>query len=244
MSLAAEIRLQEERPGRLLVVAAHPEDADSAIAGSVSRWVAAGSAVHLVCCTSGDASADDASADPLEVAAAREAEQRAAAAIVGYEDVSFMHRPEGALANDLALREQLVRLIRTFRPDTVAAPDPRLIVDERGFVQHVDHRAAGAAAVDAVSPAAHTAMAFPHLVKSEGLQPHRVGRLLLYWPERVNAIVNISDTVETKLSALRAHASRHGQADDLDGQVRGRARDEGAPVGIEAGESYAVIDLR
>ncbi|MEA2025139.1 MAG: PIG-L family deacetylase [Chloroflexota bacterium] len=244
MSPAAEIRLQEERPGRLLVVAAHPGDADSAVAGSVSRWIVAGSVVHLVCCTSGDASADDAAADPLEVAAAREAEQRAAAAIVGYEDVSFMHRPEGALANDLALREQLVRLIRMFRPDVVAAPDPRLIVDERGFVQHVDHRAAGAAAVDAVSPAAHTAMTFPHLVKSEGLRPHRVGRLLLYWPERVNAIVDISDTVETKLSALRAHASRHSQADDLDGRVRGRARDEGAPVGIEAGESYAVIDLR
>ena len=244
MSLSAESRLQEERPERLLVVAAHPEDADSAVAGSVARWVAAGSVVHLICCTSGDASADDAAADPLEVAALREAEQRAAAAIVGYEDVSFMHRPEGALANDLALREQLVRLIRTFRPDAVAAPDPRVFIHEHGLVNHVDHREAGAAALDAVYPAAGNAMTFPHLVTSEGLEPHRVGRLLLYWPERGNAIVDISDTVETKLSALRVHASRRSQADDLDGRVRGRARDEGAPVGIKTGESYAVIDLR
>lgn len=242
MSVPAQ--LHDERPRRLLVIAAHPRDADSAVAGSVAAWVAAGTVARLVCCTSGDASSDDARTDPLELAATREAEQRTAAGIVGYQDVTFLHRPEGAVANDLALREQLVRIIRSFAPDAVAAPDPRLIVDERGVVGHVDHRETGAAAVDAVSPAAHNAMAFPHLVKSEGLEPHRVGRLYLYWPVRATAVIDIGGSHRTKLDGLRAHISQAGSAGDLEREVHDRAAAEGASVGIGAGESFAVIDLR
>ena len=114
--------LHEGRPERLLVITAHPDDADFGVAGSVARWVREGTVARLVCCTSGDAGSDDARTDPLELATLREREQRDAAAIVGYESVTYLHQPDGALANDLALREQLVRILRTFRPDTVAAP--------------------------------------------------------------------------------------------------------------------------
>jgi LmbE family N-acetylglucosaminyl deacetylase len=241
--MSLEPRLLTERPARLLVVAAHPDDADFGIAGSVARWVGEGSVAQLVCCSSGEAGSDDAATDPLELAATREAEQRAAAAIVGYEGVTFLHQPDGAVANDLALREQLVRIIRRFRPDTVAAIDPRLIVHEAGFVQHVDHREAGAAAVDAVYPAAQNAMAFPHLVRSEGLAPHHVERLLLFWSERPVAYVDIGATMDAKLVALRAHASQHRQPEQLEDRIRAWARRDGAVLGLEAAESYAVIDL-
>lgn len=236
--------LHTDRPERLLVITAHPDDADFGVAGSVARWVREGTVAHLVCCTSGDAGADDADTDPLELARIRETEQRAAAEIVGYAGVTFLHQPDGALANDLALREQLVRVIRTFRPDAVAAPDPRVIVDERGFVQHVDHRAAAAAAVDAVYPAARNAMAFPHLVKAEGLAPHAVGRLYLFWPERPGAYVDISDTLAVKLAALHAHASQHRQPDRLDERIRGWAATTGAAAGLAAAEAFSIVDLR
>jgi LmbE family N-acetylglucosaminyl deacetylase len=243
MTNSVDPRLLSERPGRLLVVTAHPDDADFGIAGSVARWVGQGAVAQLVCCSSGEAGSDDADTDPLELAATREAEQRAAAEIVGYEDVTFLHQPDGAVANDLALREQLVRIIRTFRPESVAAIDPRLIVHEAGFVQHVDHREAGAAAIDAVYPAAQNAMAFPHLVKSEGLAPHHVERLYLFWSERPGAYVDIADTIDTKLAALRAHASQHRQPEQLEVRIRSWARREGEAVGLEAAESYSVIDL-
>src|SRR4029078_4032198 len=129
---------------------AHPDDADFGIAGSVARWVREGTVARLICCTSGDAGSDDARSAPLELAALREREQREAAAIVGYESVTYLHQPDGALANDLALREQLVRILRTFRPETVASADPSVIIHEGGFIQHTDHRAAAMAAVDAV----------------------------------------------------------------------------------------------
>ena len=235
--------LHTERPSRLLVITAHPGDADLAIAGGVAKWIGEGTVAHLICCTSGDAGADDAATDPLELAATRESEQREAADLVGYEGVTFLHRPDGALANDLALREQLVRVIRTFRPDAVAAPDPRVIVHERGGVQHVDHREAGTAAVDAVYPAACNAMAFPHLVRAEGLPPHAVDRIYLFWSERPTAVVDIGDTIGVKLAAARRHASQQRQLERLEADIRARARVEGEALGIAAAESYAVVDL-
>ena len=103
------------RPARFMVIVAHPDDADFGPAATCARWISDGSEGWLVCCTSGDQGGEDPDIDPLELAATREAEQRTAMAAVGYAGVTFLHQPDGALANDLALREQLVREIRTFR---------------------------------------------------------------------------------------------------------------------------------
>ena len=238
-----EPSLNDERPERVLVIVAHPDDADFGVAGTVARWVRAGSAARLVCCTSGDAGSDDAQADPLELARLREREQDAAAAIVGYESVTYLHQPDGALANDLALREQLVRILRTFRPDAVATPDPTVVIHDDGFVQHTDHRAAALAAVDAVYPASQNAMAFPHLVTAEGLEPHTVKRLYLFWSDRPSVVVDITGTLDTKIDALRAHASQHRQPDDLEGHIREWAGRAGSTAGVAAGETFRVIDL-
>lgn len=232
----------DQPPARLLVVAAHPDDADYAMAGSVARWTAQGTVAHLVCCTSGDATADDAVADPLEVAARREREQREAASIVGYEAVTFLHRPEGALVNDLALRQQLVRIVRTFRPDALASADPRVLIHPWGRVNHVDHREAGAATLDLVEAAAN-AMAFPELVRWEGLAPHAVSRLYLFWSERADAAVDISDTLGAKIRAIEAHRSRRDRTAPVGEQVRAWASTAGAPAGLEAAEAFAVVDL-
>ena len=235
--------LHEGRPERLLVITAHPDDADYGVAGSVARWVGEGTVARLVCCTSGDAGSDDARTDPLELATLREREQRDAAAIVGYESVTYLHQPDGALANDLALREQLVRILRTFRPDTVAAPDPTVVIHDDGFIQHVDHRAAAMAAVDAVYPASENAMAFPHLVTAEGLEPHVVSRLYLFWSDRSTVIVDISDTIDTKVAALRAHVSQLRKPDELEAFIRERSTETGKGVGVAAGEAFRIIDL-
>ncbi|MFV2063113.1 MAG: PIG-L deacetylase family protein [Chloroflexota bacterium] len=239
----SEATIYDGRPDRLLVISAHPGDADRAIAGSVAGWVRRGTAAHLVCCTSGDGSADDASSDGLKLAARREAEQRAAAALLGYEAVTFLHRPEGALLNDLALREQLVRVIRSFRPDAIAAPDPTVVFAPDGGVQHVDHREAGMAGVDAADPAASNAMAFPHLVTAEGLQPHRVKDLLLYWPARPQTLVDIAASMDAKLAALGVHLSQPGDADELEQHVRQVAQRAGAEVGIQLAESFHLVPL-
>lgn len=230
------------RPERLLVVAAHPADADYALAGSVARWVGEGATAHLVCCTSGDGRGPDPAADPLELAARCEREQRAAAALVGYREVTFLHRPEGALANDLALREQLTRLIRQVRPDTLAASDPRVLIQPWGAVNHADHRAAGEAALDALEPAAN-ALAFPQLMRADGLEPHAVGRLLLYWSGQPTHALDIGAQLEAKVGALSAQAARTGTDVEHEARVRAWARRDGAAAGLEAAEAFALIDL-
>lgn len=228
------------RPERFMVVAAHPDDADFGPAGTAARWIDAGSVGWLVCCTSGDAGGEDPDQDPLELAALREAEQSAAAAIVGYAGVSYLHQPDGALANDLALREQLVREIRTFRPDAVFATDPEVVFYRGGGVNHTDHRAAGMAAVDAVYPAARNPMAFPALAR-DGLASHVVRRLYLFWPDRPNAWVDVSATIERKIDALRAHASQIRHPDQLGDRIRSWAAEEGEAIGRPAAEAYRVV---
>src|SRR4029079_7956430 len=122
-------------------------------------------------------------------------QQAGAASIIGYAGVSYLHQPDGALVNDLALREQLVREIRTFRPDAVLATDPETLCHGDGGINHTDHRAAGMAAVDAVYPAARNPMAFPWLAKG-GLAAHRGRRVYLFWSDRRDTGVDISATLE------------------------------------------------
>jgi LmbE family N-acetylglucosaminyl deacetylase len=223
-----------------MVIAAHPDDADFGPAATAAAWIDAGSEGWLVCCTSGDAGADDATTDPLELAALRELEQNAAAAAVGYAGVTYLHQPDGALANDLALREHLVREIRTFRPDAVLATDPEALFHSDRGVNHTDHRAAGLAAVDAVYPAARNAMAFPWLAR-DGLEPHSVRRLYLFWSNVPNAYVDVSATVDRKVAALRAHASQIRKPEGLEARIREWAAEEGAPIGVAGGDAFRVI---
>jgi len=228
------------RPARFMVIAAHPDDAEFGPAATAAKWIDAGSVGWLVCCTSGDQGGEDPEADPLELALLREEEQRAAAAIIGYEGVSFLNQPDGALANDLALRELLVREIRTFRPDAILATDPEaLFYADRG-INHTDHRAAGMAAVDAAYPAARNPMAFPWLAR-DGLAPHNVRRLYLFWSNASTVRIDVSATIGRKLDALRAHASHLKDAAQLEERIRQWAAEEGQAIGVAAAEALRVI---
>lgn len=228
------------RPARFMVIAAHPDDAEFGPAGTAARWIDDGSVGWLVCCTSGDQGGEDPDADPFALAAVRETEQSAAARVIGYDGVTYLHQPDGALANDLALREMLVREIRAFRPDAVLATDPETLFYGDGGVNHTDHRAAGLAAVDAVYPAARNPMAFPGLVRA-GLAAHNVRRLYLFWSNHANAWVDISATLDRKLDALREHRSQIRDMDALVERIRSWAAEEGMVIGVDAGEALRVV---
>jgi LmbE family N-acetylglucosaminyl deacetylase len=232
-----------DRPERFLVVVAHPDDAEFGPAATAARWADGGSAGELVCCTSGEAGGDDAFASPEELSARREEEQRAAAAIVGYRSVHFLHQPDGALANDLPLREQLVRIIRTLRPDAVLTNDPTYLFHSDGYILHTDHRAAGMAAVDATYPAAQNAMAFAHLARA-GLAPHKVEALYLFWAADPDTWVDATGYEDRKVAALLAHASQMREPAAMDERVRGRLAQEGVRIGTRAAEAFRLIRRR
>ncbi len=228
------------RPERFMVIAAHPDDADFGPAATAARWIDAGSVGWLVCCTSGDAGGEDPDMDQLELAALREREQRAASEIVGYAGVTFLHMPDGALVNDLILREHLVREIRTFRPDAVLATDPEVLFYRDRGVNHTDHRAAGFAAVDAVYPAARNPLAFPWLAR-DGLAAHRVRRLYLFWSNNPTVRVDVSATIDRKLDALRAHASQIKDFASVEQWTREWTGEMGKEIGVDAADGFHLV---
>ena len=208
------------RPKRFMVIVGHPDDADFGPAGAAAAWIDAGAEGWLVCCTSGDAGGEDPTLDPMDLARAREEEQRRAAEIVGYSGVTFLHQPDGNLVNDLPLREMLVREIRTFKPDAVCCGDPEVVIHDGGGINHTDHRAAAMAAVDAVYPAARNPMAFPRLAMN-GLPAFRVRRLYLMWSNQPDSQLHDPEAVFAR--------------------VRGRMREQGAAIGVAAAEGYRLV---
>lgn len=205
--------------GRALVVTAHPDDVDFGAAGTVASWTAAGIEVAYCICTSGDAGGFD-DTPRAEMAPLREAEQRAAAAELGVKDVVFLGYSDGRVTPSIELRRDISREIRRFRPDRVLTQSPE-IWWRRLPASHPDHRATGEAAIAAVYPDARNPFAHPELL-AEGLEAWAVREVwLMAAPdERVNHAVDITDTLDRKLAALRAHASQTSHMAELDSRIR------------------------
>jgi len=199
-------------PKRVAVIVAHPDDAEFICAGAVARWAAEGHEVHYVLLTSGDKGSDDPHVTADQLVATREAEQRAACEILGVEAVHFLRYPDAMLVPDLSLRRELTRVIRRLKPDIVVCQDPTVRFVDQRYINHPDHRAAGEATLDAVYPAARDRMTFPELL-AEGLEPHKVSEVYLAGAKDPDVAIDITDHLETKLAALRAHASQLGDWD-------------------------------
>src|SRR5256885_9878286 len=109
---------------RIVVVTAHPDDVDFGSAGSVARWTDAGIDVAYCLCTNGEAGGFDASVPRSTMAEIRQGEQRAAAKVVGVTDVTFLGHADGRLEATIALRRDISRIIRRFRPQRVVSQTP------------------------------------------------------------------------------------------------------------------------
>jgi LmbE family N-acetylglucosaminyl deacetylase len=227
-------------PASLLVVMAHPDDAEFSAGGTLARWTDAGARVTYCVCTDGDKGTSDPSRDPREVAEERIAEQRAAARVLGVEEVIFLGHPDGTLQATLELRRDVVRVIRQVRPEAVLCPDPTRRFGP-GYINHPDHRAIGDVALDAVYPSARDPLVFPELV-DEGLQPHKVVQVFVSNPSEPTCLVDISTTLERKIEALRQHRSQITD-DRLREFIPKRAAEVGAPHGLAAAEAFALIRL-
>lgn len=194
-------------PQRILVVAAHPDDVDFGAAGSVATWTASGAEVVYCIATDGDAGGFDTAVERSSIPAIRRREQSAAAAVVGVREVLWLGHPDGRVVPSLELRRDLARAIRRVRPDRVLCPSP-----ERNWARigtsHPDHLAVGEAAVCAVYPDARNPFAWPELL-AEGLEAHTVAELWLMADPHSDTYVDVTDTFDKKLDALRCHVSQN-----------------------------------
>ncbi len=232
-------------PRRALVIAAHPDDIEFVVAGTVAKWVQAGARMRYVLVTSGDAGSHQPGITREELARIREAEQRAAARAVGVVDedgVVFLGYHDGEVEPTLALRRDLVREIRRFKPDAVVCFDPtRLFVGNR-YINHPDHRAVGQAALDAVAPTAAMPLAFVEQ-REQGLEPHRVKEVFVASTSDPDTWIDITDTIVLKIEALRQHASQFPDGWDPGEMIREWAAESGAQVGGPYAEPFRRIVL-
>lgn len=224
---------------RVLLITAHPDDADVHAGGTVARWVDEGDDVHAVIATSGDKGHDDPLITREDLIALRQAEQRRAAEILGVQLVTFLDYEDGEVAwAGPKLRAELTALVRLERPDIVLTHDPYAGPPRYVTYQlHPDHRAVGAAVVDVVYFRAPGPLYYPEQLAA-GLAPHRVGEVLLIMGDDLDHFVDIGATFVRKVEAVRAHASQWGKRPDLDGFLRSRAQRLGEPHGIGLAEGF------
>ena len=227
---------------RILVVCAHPDDVDFGVAGSVAAWVKAGIDVGYCIVTDGDAGGSDRSVSRADMAVLRREEQRAAAAEVGVSDVTFLGYPDGRLTPSIELRRDISRQIRLVRPERLVCQSPERLWDRIG-ASHPDHLAAGEASVCAVYPDARNPFAHPELL-AEGLEPHTVPEIWLMAAPDPNRAVDITDTFDRKIAALRRHRSQVGEGEWLEERIRtwveGGARQAGLGRG-QLAELFQVV---
>jgi LmbE family N-acetylglucosaminyl deacetylase len=229
-------------PDRVLVVSAHPDDVDFGCAATVAAMTDAGVEVAYCFVTSGEAGSDHLTIDATELAALREEEQTAAAKEVGVSELLWLHHPDGAVEVTIALRRDITAAIRQTRPDLVICQSPERNLD-RIFASHPDHLAAGEATLRAVYPDARNPRSFPELL-ADGLAPHTVKEVWLVSHPAADLRVDVTDTFDRKIAALRAHQSQTGHRDDLDDMIRGWLTFNAEAAGLPAGrlaESFKIV---
>ena len=218
--------------GRVMFVAAHPDDADFLAGGTVARFAREGREVAYVVVTNGNKGSSDHSVTPEQLVRTREDEQQRAAQVLGVNHVAFLGYEDGELEDTRDVRRDVTREIRRWGPDLIITLNPHRTYDNfPGW--HRDHRSTGRIVLDCVYPLARDRMAFPEL--DPAFAPHTVREVyVIQWVEP-NLIVDISETIELKFEAARCHASQIADFKAFETRMRDRA----ATLGKEKGYAYA-----
>lgn len=146
------------RPLRMLIIGAHPDDADYAAGGTAALYAAAGHTVRMVSLTNGDAGHHLEPGPSL--AERRLGEATAAGAIIGatYE-IFGIH--DGELMPTLENRGRVIRLIRSFDPDLILTHRPNDYHPDHRYTSQLVQDAAYMITVPAVAPGTRHLMKNP-----------------------------------------------------------------------------------
>ena len=230
--------MAEEKPYRRgMVVMAHPDDAEYGCSGTMAKWCREGMEVVLVVCTDGSKGSSDRNITGRQLSEIRRKEQIAAGEVLGLKEVVFLGYEDAMLQPTLDLRRDIAREIRRHRPDVLIAPSPmrNLFVSE--YLGHPDHMAVGEATLSAVFPAARDHLTFPELLE-EGFEPHKVWEVLITEHHDPDTWVDVSDTIETAIAALKQHVSQVGDGVEDDRWMRSWRKRAGERPGLEYAEAF------
>lgn len=228
-------------PERAMFIFAHPDDIDFGSAGTAAKWVRNGTEVIYIVLTDGNIGSHEEGMTAEKLAEIRRSEQSEAADVVGATCI-FLGEPDGLLQPTPELRKKLVRLIRKHKPNIVVCGDPNFYYND-GYINHPDHRHAGQVALEAVFPSADSPLIFPELI-GEGYLPHKVNYVYISFGRReANLYIDITDTIDLKIEALKKHKSQLKDWDPTD-RMKEWSGQAGKQVGYQYAEAYYKITLR
>jgi LmbE family N-acetylglucosaminyl deacetylase len=183
---------------RLLIIGAHPDDADYAAGGTAALYRAAGHVVHMVSLTNGDAGHHDC-AGP-ELAKRRQAEAAAAGAVIGAAYELFDNH-DGQLLPSLENRWQVIRLIRSFRPDLVLTHRPNDYHPDHRYTSQLVQDAAYMVTVPAIVPKV------PHLQRDPVIA-YLPDDFQKPYPHEPAVAVDVSGVLDRIVDMLHCHTSQ------------------------------------
>lgn len=233
--------IQAHEPKRIMGIFAHPDDPEFFCGGTFARWAAEDAHITFVLATSGDKGSSDPEMTGARLAEIREVEERNAAAVLGAKEVIFLRHPDGELQPTLELRRDITRLIRLKKPDIVVTNDPTVFWFGTVSINHPDHRAIGAATLEAVYPTARDRLNFIELERDEKLETHKVKQIYICGTQSPTIKVDVTAYLETKISALREHKSQIPDMEAMAERMRSNKDSEAPDDAPRYMEQFRVI---
>lgn len=230
---------------RGMVVVAHADDAEFGCSGTVAKLCAAGWEMVYVMCTDGSKGSSDREITQRQLASIRRKEQQNAGKTLGLKDVVFLDYEDSMLQPTLALRKDIAREIRRYKPDVLITMYPMRNLDGGWGVGHPDHMAAGEAALQAVFPTARDHMTFPDLLEA-GFEPHKVAEVWIIGHPQPDLYVDVTQHMDTSVAALMQHKSQMNGRDEAwaSEMMRRWRRERGVGKGIQYAEAFKRIEFR
>lgn len=215
----------------ILVVAGHSDDADYACGGTLVKFTQEGANIFLVVVTRGEKGTLDPDMDMNEFAKTRKEEQDNSARILGIDGIVYLGYSDHDVLPTHEFRARLIDEIRRYKPDIVMTHDPW-----KRYECHPDHRHTGMMAIEAASFAMYSAETTP---ADPPLDPHLVAEIWLFNTDDPNHWVDITDTIDEKLDALRQHKSQLGE-EMANFAQRANAK-TGAAYGVKFAEEFRIL---
>ncbi len=231
-------------PKTVLVIAAHPDDLEYSLAGTIAKWASKGSKVVYSICTAGESGTHELDISQKELSERRKSEQIAAANILGVNEVVFLDYHDGYVEASFELRKDLTALIRQYRPNAVMTWDPTQYYFGTHSINHPDHIAVGQATLAAIMPSCDSPFIFPELLRDERLKLHKVHEVYLYGTTDENVYVDISSFINKKINAIKCHKTQVRNPTRMEKNVRETARKKGELINKKYAEGFKYYYLK
>ncbi len=205
---------------KVMIVTAHPDDAELFAGGTIARLLKEGKEVSVVKVTSGDKGSRQEKISQQELKDIRIKEDTESMRSLGVkdEDNVYLQFEDGTVDNSMDIIKAIAGEIRRFKPDLIIThnPEDMVIRFAKGvnWINHRDHRNTGKSVIDAAYPYSRDLLFFPDQLE-KGLTSHICSEFLLvdYYDGPDIVAVDVTDFIDDRVTAHAKHASQYSRED-------------------------------